>query len=178
MDEDKLTLKTHIEVHERSLYCEVDSLIGAMAKKRPLGSILLEDYLAQYQLDRLSFVKISDPAFLDRRLTFIGSQGFEAAKTILGKSTDDRILLGLNSCLLGGGTLQKFILRMCLHDPLTGRWMCVQQTDPLELFAPPPRWVFDSEAFAFSRRFDEGEDGITYCIYLPSGEKLLSSEGN
>lgn len=177
IDNSSLILKTHIEVYERPQCSSSDTLIGMMAKRHPLGSVSTEAYLAQFQLDQLLFVKLGDPSFLNRRLTFVGEQGFTAAKDILNQATDDRILSGLNNCLLGGGVLQEFILKMCIHDVFRNRWMCILETEPLKLFAPPPRWVVDGQVFVFAQRFDD-EGSATYAMYIPSGEQLPNSEGN
>lgn len=164
----ELVLKSHIEVLEQTLGSDVNLVIGMLATKPGRLSMPLIEYLAKYTEDAPQFVKMQNQNFLNRRLEFIGADGFDLAKQLLHTLTEEAIIKGLNTWLLRGGVLHTFILKMCIYDPFRSKWMCIFQSEPIQAFSPPHSYNYSGQKFTLASRFPQ--DNTTYCMYIPPSE--------
>lgn len=163
--QDELILKSYIEVLEQTLGSDDNLVIGMLAKKPAPPSMSMIEYLALYMEDAPQFVKMENQNFLNRRLEFICEDGFDLARQLLHNLTEEGIIKGLHTWLLGGASLQTYVLKLCIPDPFRGNWMCIYESEPIKAFSPPYSYEYQGHRFTLASRFPQ--DSVTYCMYIP-----------
>lgn len=150
-----LVLKTYIEIVVTPLGAEKGELIGMLARSVD-------------QATEPSFVKLSEPRFHDLKAEFIGDEGFNAAKVQLANFSHNALLKAIDACFLGGGIERDFVFDLCWFNVFTRRFFSIDRLE-LKLTQAPQEYTHDRVTYTLAQT-EPTEDGLTHCVYIPSGK--------